>query len=257
MSGELSWQQLPIDTPSTAAFTLDGSFTKACIGDFTVNLGRSLQPLPKRLFLDIRGLKQIDRAGIDTMAGLAGLFSENDSGFLAIIGAPQALRSKLTEGAPDNSFRFYDSFGQAAQKVMDGMLAALSGQFRMLPAKPSITEEMRSCWGGMTDSGVADTQVLKLKRSFDKVSAPTFERKWNAEFRQTTRNLILDATELRTLVDEGTVWIRRISETIRGRDGVFFLVNPPPKVRVMLEMLEMGKLFETALSVEEAESRMR
>ena len=117
MSGELSWQQLPIDTPSTAAFTLDGSFTKACIGDFTVNLGRSLQPLPKRLFLDIRGLKQIDRAGIDTMAGLAGLFSENDSGFLAIIGAPQALRSKLTEGAPDNSFRFYDSFGQAAQKV--------------------------------------------------------------------------------------------------------------------------------------------
>ena len=143
------------------------------------------------------------------------------------------------------------------KKVMDGMLAALSGQFRMLPAKPSITEEMRSCWGGMTDSGVADTQVLKLKRSFDKVSAPTFERKWNAEFRQTTRNLILDATELRTLVDEGTVWIRRISETIRGRDGVFFLVNPPPKVRVMLEMLEMGKLFETALSVEEAESRMR
>ena len=70
MSAELSWQQLPIDTPSTAAFMLNGSFTGERIGEFTVNIGRSLQPLPKRLFLDIRGLKQIDRAGIDTMAGM-------------------------------------------------------------------------------------------------------------------------------------------------------------------------------------------
>lgn len=254
---ELEWQQLPIDTPSTAAFMLNGGFVRDQIGDFTVNLGRSLQPLPKRLFLDIRGLKQIDRAGIETMSGLAGLFAENESGFLAIIGAPAALRTKLSEGAPDNSFRFYDSFGQAAQKVMDGMLAALSGQFRMLPEKPSITEEMRSCWGGMRDSAVDQTQILKLKRAFDKVSAPTFERKWLAEFRETTRNLILDATELRTLVDEGTVWLRRISEAIRGRDGCLVLVNPTPKVRVMLEMLEMGSLYHQALSVAEAEEWIR
>lgn len=257
MSAELSWQQLPIDTPSTAAFMLDGAFTKDRIGDFTVSLGRSLQPLPKRLFLDIRGLKQIDRAGIDTMAGLAGLFSEHESGFLAIIGAPPALRARLGEGAPGSGFRFYDSFGQAAQKVMDGMLAALSGQFRILPEKPSITEEMRTCWGGMRASGVAHTQVLSLKRAFDKISAPHFERHWSAEFAPDTRNLILDVTELRTLVDEGTEWLRRISETIRGRDGRLILVNPQPKVRVMLEMLEMDRFFETALSVEEAESRLR
>jgi anti-anti-sigma regulatory factor len=257
MSAELSWQQLPIDTPSTAAFMLNGAFTGERIGEFTVNIGRSLQPLPKRLFLDIRGLKQIDRAGIDTMAGLAGLFSENESGFLAIIGAPEALRTKLADGAPEDSFRFYDSFGQAAQKVMDGMLAALSGQFRMLPEKPSITEEMRSCWGGMRDAEAPDTQVLSLKRAFDKVSAPAFERKWGEEFRDGTRNLILDVSELRTLVDEGTVWLRRISDTIRGRDGMLVLVNPQPKVRVMLEMLEMGSLYRQALSVNEAEGMIR
>ncbi|MCB9933148.1 MAG: STAS domain-containing protein [Planctomycetes bacterium] len=257
MSAELSWQQLPIDTPSTAAFMLNGAFTGERIGEFTVNLGRSLQPLPKRLFLDIRGLKQIDRAGIDTMAGLAGLFSEHESGFLAIIGAPPALRVKLGEGAPGSGFRFYDSFGQAAQKVMDGMLAALSGQFMVLPAKPSITEEMRTCWGGMRAGTAPHTQVLSLRRAFDKVSAPSFERHWNEEFSADTRNLILDVSELRTLVDEGTEWLRRISNAIRGRDGRLVLVNPQPKVRVMLEMLEMDRLFETALSVEEAESRLR
>ena len=257
MSAELQWQQLPIDTPSTAAFMLNGAFVGDKIGEFTVDIGRNLQPLPKRLFLDIRGLKQIDRTGIDTMAGLAGLFGEEESGFLAIIGAPEPLRQKLSDGAPENSFRFYDSFGQAAQKVMDGMLAMLSGQFRVLPEKPSITEEMRSCWGGMHDSEVPSTQVLKLRRSFDKVSAPAFERRWNEEFGKETRNLILDATELRTIVDEGTNWLRKMSEIVRQRDGKLMLVNPQPKVRVMLEMLEMGKLFENALSVEEAESRLR
>ncbi|MCB9896345.1 MAG: STAS domain-containing protein [Planctomycetes bacterium] len=250
---ELDWQQLPMDTPSTAAFMLNGSFTGERISAFTVELGRSLQPLPKRLFLDIRGLKQIDRAGIETMAGLAGLFAENESGFLAIIGAPEALRTKLVQGAQESSFRFYDSFGQAAQKVMDGMLAMLSGQFRALPEKPSLTEEMRSCWAGMHDAGVPSTQVLTLKRAFDKLSSPSFERHWKEEFREETRNLILDVSELRTLVDEGTEWLRRISDTIRGRDGKFVLVNPQPKVRVMLEMLEMDKLFVPALSVSEAE----
>ena len=257
MAGALEWQQLPIDTPSTAAFMLNGAFTGDHIGEFTVNIGRNLQPLPKRLFLDIRGLKQIDRAGIDTMAGLAGLFAENESGFLAIIGAPEALRTRLAEGAPENSFRFYDSFGQAAQKVMDGMLAMLSGQFRVLPEKPSITEEMRTCWGGIRDSEVPATQVLKLRRSFDKVSAPSFERHWNEELGPDTRNLILDVTELRTMVDEGTTWLRRMSDTLRQRDGRLVLVNPQPKVRVMLEILEMGSLFEIALSVEEAESQLR
>lgn len=257
MSGELDWQQLPIDTPSTAAFMLNGAFTGERISEFTVAIGRNLQPLPKRLFLDIRGLKQIDRAGIETMAGLAGLFAENESGFLAIIGAPEALRTKLTAGAPENSFRFYDSFGQAAQKVMDGMLAMLSGQFRALPEKPSVTEEMRSCWGGIRDAGVPQTQVLKLKRSFDKVSAVGFEKHWNEEFGRETRNLILDATELRTVVDEGTTWLRRISDTLRQRDGRLVLVNPQPKVRVMLEMLEMGSLYDYALSVEEAEACLR
>ena len=254
---ELTWQQLPIDTPSTAAFMLHGSFTGERISNFTVELGRSLQPLPKRLFLDIRGLKQIDRTGIETMSGLAGLFNEHDSGFLAIIGAPESLRTKLIAGAQQESFRFYDSFGQAAQKVMDGMLAMLSGQFRALPEKPSMTEEMRSCWAGIRDAGVPSTQVLTLKRAFDKLSSPSFERHWKEEFRQDTRNLILDVTELRTLVDEGTEWLRKISDTIQGRDGRLVLLNAQPKVRVMLEMLEMDKYFETALSVEEAESRLR
>jgi anti-anti-sigma regulatory factor len=254
MAGDLEWQQLPIDTPSTAAFMLNGAFSGDNIGAFTVALGRSLSPLPKRLFLDIRGLKQIDRAGIDTMAGLAGLFAEHESGFLAIIGAPGALRAKLADGAPEDSFRFYDSFGQAAQKVMDGMLAALSGQFRVLPERPSITEEMRSCWAGIRDADVPRTQVLRLKGSFGKVSAPSFERHWQAEFGPDTRNLILDLTELRTLVDEGSVWLRRISDTIRGRDGALVLVNPQPKVRVMLEMLEMGSLYRQALSIHEAEA---
>lgn len=254
MSGELDWQQLPIDTPSTAAFMLNGAFTGDRISEFTIDIGRNLQPLPKRLFLDIRGLKQIDRAGIDTMAGLAGLFSENEAGFLAIIGAPETLRKKLADGAPENSFRFYDSFGQAAQKVMDGMLAMLSGQFRALPEKPSITEEMRSCWGGIRASEVPATQVLKLRRSFDKISAPAFERHWNEEFGKDTRNLILDVRELRTIVDEGTNWLRKMSDAVRQRDGRLVLVNPQPKVRVMLEMLEMGSLYDQALSVGEAES---
>jgi anti-anti-sigma regulatory factor len=254
---ELSWQQLPMDTPSTAAFMLDGSFTRDRIGAFTVALGRALQPLPKRLFLDIRGLKQIDRAGIDTMAGLAGLFAENDSGFLGIIGAPASLRAKLGEGGHEHSFRFFDSFGQAAQKVMDGMLAALSGQFRALPEKRSITEEMKTCWGGIRDGAAPGTQVLSLQRSFDKVSAPSFERHFQLEFRESTRNLIIDATSLRTIVDEGTEWLRRIREITRARDGRLFLVNAQPKVRVMLEMLEMDRLFEPALSVAEAEGKLR
>jgi anti-anti-sigma regulatory factor len=250
--GDLRWQQLPIDTPSTAAFMLDGAFVRDRIPEFTAALGRALQPLPKRLFLDIRGLKQIDRAGIDTVAGLAGLFAESDSGFLGVIGAPPALKMKLIEGA-DVEIRFYDSFGQAAQKVMDGMLAALSGQFRMLPERRSITEEMKSCWGGIRDSAKG-TQVLTLVRAFDKVSAPSFERHFKLEFKETTRNLIIDATGLRTLVDEGTEWLRRIREQLRARDGRVFLVNAQPKVRVMLEMLEMDRLFEPALSVAEAEA---
>jgi hypothetical protein len=32
------------------------------------------------------------------------------------------------------------------------------------------------------------------------------------------------------------------------------LVNPQPKVRVMLEMLEMGSLYRQALSIHEAEA---
>ncbi|MBZ0137290.1 MAG: STAS domain-containing protein [Planctomycetes bacterium] len=254
MAGELEWRQLPIDTPSTAAFMLEGVFVGEQISDFTVDIGRTLQPLPKRLFLDIRRLRKIDRVGIDTMAGLAGLFAENESGFLAIVGAPEALRARLIQGAPENSFRFYDSFGQAAQKVMDGMLAALSGQFRVLPEKPGVTDEMRTCWAGIRAASVPRTQVLVLKRSFNKVSAHSFERHWNEEFSADTRNLILDVSELRTLVDEGTVWLRRISDTMRARDGLLVLVNPQPKVRVMLDMLEMGGLYRQALSVNEAEA---
>jgi anti-anti-sigma regulatory factor len=248
---ELRWQQLPMDTPSTAAFMLDGAFVRGRIPEFTAALGRSLQPLPKRLFLDIRGLKQIDRSGIETVAGLAGLFSDHDTGFLGVIGAPPALKMKLVEGA-DVEIRFYDSFGQAAQKVMDGMLAALSGQFRALPEKRSITEEMKSCWGGMRDA-VRATQVLTLHHAFDKVSSPSFERHFKQEFKETTRNLIIDATALRTVVDEGTEWLRRISEMIRAREGRVFMVSAQPKLRVMLEMLEMDRLFEPALSVAEAE----
>lgn len=236
---------------------LDGAFTGDSIGEFTVNLGRSLQPLPKRLFLDIRGLKQIDRAGIDTMAGLAGLFAETESGFLAIIGAPGALRMKLIEGAHEDSFRFYDSFGQAAQKVMDGMLAALSGQFRVLPEKPSITDAMKLCWEGMRDSSVPHTQVLTLARNFDKVSAPSFERHWNEEFGGETRNLIIDVEKLKSLANEGTEWFRRIAELIHSRDGTVALINPQPKVRVMLEMLEMSKLFQEHVSIDEAESSIQ
>jgi anti-anti-sigma regulatory factor len=257
MGSELTWQQLPIDTPSTAAFMLNGSFTGERISHFTVELGRALQPLPKRLFLDIRGLTRIDRAGIDTMGGLAGLFAEADSGFLAIIGAPPALMLRLSEGAPENSFRFFDSFGQAAQKVMDGMLAALSGQFRVLPEKRTVTEELKTCWGGMRAADVPETQILTLVRSLDKISAPSLERHFKAEFRDTTRNLIIDATGLRTLVDEGTLWMRRLSETIRGRDGRLLLVNVQPKVRVMLEMQELDRLFEQRLSVPEAEAALR
>jgi anti-anti-sigma regulatory factor len=133
------------------------------------------------------------------------------------------------------------------------MLAMLSGQFRVLPEKPSLTEEMRSCWAGIRDAETASTQVITLKRAFDKLSAPSFERHWKEEFRENTRNLILDVSELRTLVDEGTEWLRRISDTIRGRDGKLVLVSPQPKVRVMLEMLEMDKLFVPALSVAEGE----
>lgn len=253
---ELTWQQLPMDTPSTAAFMVNGSFVRDRIGAFTVALGRALQPLPKRLFLDIRGLKQIDRTGIETMAGLAGLFAESDSGFLGVIGAPVALQMRLTEGA-DSPIRFFESFGQAAQKVMDGMLAALSGQFRALPEKRSVTEEMKTCWGGIRDSAVGQTQVLTLQRAFDKISAPSFERHFALEFHEGTRNLIIDATNLRTLVDEGTEWMRRMSELIRARDGRLFLVNAQPKVRVMLEMLEMDRLFEQALIVAEAEAQLR
>lgn len=254
--GELNWQQLPIDTPSTAAFMLNGALTREHVSEFTVNLGRSLQPLPKRLFLDIRGLKQIDRAGIDTMGGLGGLFAENDGGFLAVIGAPEALKTKLVEGAPEGSFRFFASFGHAAREVMDSMLGALSGQFRMLPAKPSITDAMRACWAGITPVENA-TQVLTLKRSFDKVSSPSFGRHWNAEFSPDARNLIIDVSELRTLVDEGTEWFRRIVETIHARDGRVFLISPQPKVRVMLEMLEMSRLFEEAVSITEAREALR
>lgn len=247
----LSCTELKIEAPGARAFRLSGMLIGAHIPTLIAQLREVLNPRPTRLFIDVKPLKQIDRAGMDTLIGLAGVFDDAD-GYLALVGAPKALQEKLAAQAP---FKFFDTFAQGAVRVLDDMLLRLSGQYRALPEKPETTEAMRAVWSGIRD-GAQGVQVLTLAGNFDKVSAPHFDKHWGSEFKDSTRYLVIDIGELRTLVDEGIERFRRMSEALRARDGRVALCNARPKIQVMLDMLDMGQLFEFHVGLAEAEAAM-
>ncbi|MBX3460553.1 MAG: STAS domain-containing protein [Planctomycetes bacterium] len=247
----LSCKELKIEAPGARAFRLGGALTGKHTPALLAQLRTALDPRPQRLFLDVKPLTQIDRAGMDTLVGLAGVFDDAE-GYLGLVGAPRALQEKLAEQAP---LRFYDTFAQAAVRVLDDMLMRLSGQFRALPEKPETTEAMKAVWSSIRD-GAAGVQVLTLAGNFDKVSAPHFDKHWSGEFKESTRFLVIDVGELRTLVDEGIERFRRMVEAVRARDGRVVLCNARPKIRVMLDMLDMAQLFEFAVSVADAEKSL-
>lgn len=245
----LSCKELKIEAPGARAFRLSGTLTAQHIPALIAQLREVLNPRPSRLFFDVKLLKQIDRAGLDTLIGLAGVF-DDAAGYLALVGAPLPLREKLSAQAP---FKFFDTFAQGAVRVLDDMLQRLSGQFRALPEKPKTTEAMRAVWSGIRD-GAKGVQVLTLAGNFDKVSAPHFDKHWGSEFKESTRYLVIDIGELRALVDEGIDRFRRMSEALRARDGRVALCNARPKIQVMLDMLDMAQLFEFHVGLPEAEA---
>jgi hypothetical protein len=65
----------------------------------------------------------------------------------------------------------------------------------------------------------------------------------------------VNLAELRTLVDEGTERFKLMYDVINGRSGRIALCGARPKIRVMLDMLDMGKLYEFFVSVGEAQER--
>lgn len=249
--GELTVTELRIEAPGARAFRLSGHLTAIQTPELIGRLRDVLNPRPKRLFFDISKLTRIDRAGMDTLIGLAGVFDDAE-GYLAVVAAPKALQDKLREQAP---FQFFDTFAQGAVRVMDDMLVRLSGQYRALPARPATTETVKAIWSGIRD-GKPGVQVLKLSGNFDKVSAPQFARHWQEEFKESTRHLVVDLAEVRTVVDEGLEWMRRMADALRARDGSVVLCNAKPKIQVMLDMLDMTSLFRFAHSVEEAEAML-
>jgi anti-anti-sigma factor len=251
MAADLTCTELDTEAPNARAFRLAGSLTSGNTQPFIEGLRESLQPQPKRVFFDIRELERIDRAGMDLLIGLAGYMDDGDGGFLAVIGASDELRERLHGEAP---FRFFRSFGQAAAEVLDSVLARLSGQFRALPEAPDdeqTTEYTRTVWREIRPAGPG-VQVLSLAGSFDKHSAPHFERHWKSELADDTRHLVLEVGELRSVIDEGKDWLQRMAETLRERGGRVTICNARPKVRVMMDMLDMARMFEFSVSVKEA-----
>src|SRR5690606_9555056 len=125
----------------------------------------------------------------------------------------------------------FNTFAQGAVKVLDDLMQQLSGQHRAVPPRPETTEARKAVWSSITD-GAPGEQVLTLSGNFDRVSAPHFDRHWKAEFKPTTRNLVVDLSGLRTLVDEGTERLRLMHEVIHARGGRIALCGARPKIRV-------------------------
>jgi anti-anti-sigma regulatory factor len=242
--------ELKIQAPSARAFRVSGELVAEHTPALIANLRSALNPRPKRLLIDIKPLTRIDRVGLDTLVGLAGVFDDAD-GYLALVGAPVPLQQKLGAEAP---FRFFGTFAQGAVKVLDDLMQHLSGQHKAVPEKPETTEARKAVWSSIKD-GAPGEQILTLSGNFDRISVSHFDRHWKAEFKPTTRNLIVELSELRTLVDEGTERFKLMYDVIRERGGRIALCGARPKIRVMLDMLDMGKLYEFLVSVGEAQER--
>lgn len=249
----LKWRELACEAPSTRAFRLEGALVAANVATLTGELGRLLQPKPKRLLFDVQQLARIDRTGLDTLAGMAGFFAEDEGGHIAFIAAAPLLREKLEPMAEPGSVRFYANFSQAAVRVLDHVFAKLSGQFKAAPRPPS-TEIARAIWKDMRAGSAPGVQVLTLSGTFDKVSVPQFDRHWQAEFKPETRHIVLDLADVRSVVDEGIDRLRMMAEATRARDGTVSIINARPKLKVMLDMLDMAQLFRFHNTVEDAEA---
>lgn len=248
----LAFQELRVQAPGARAFRLEGALVTATIPSFVREFGRLLNPRPRRVFLDVKGLSRIDRHGLDTLAGLAGFFGDQQGGYMALVGAPRLLQEKLADPASDGHLKFFANFGQGAVKVMDTVLVSLSQ--KQAPAAPvQTTETARAVWAGMRAARVPQAQVLTLQGNFDKVSAPHFEKHWKAEFGPETRHLILDLDALRSVVDDGIEWMHKLVAAVRARDGRVLVANARPKIKVLFDMLDMSGLFEFVNTVDEAE----
>lgn len=257
MSGDdlrLHWRELKCEAPNTRAFRLEGALLAANVSTLTGELGRLLNPKPKRLLFDVQQLARIDRNGLDTLAGMAGFFAEDEGGHIAFIAAAPLLREKLEPLAEPGSVRFYANFSQAAVRVLDHVFSKLSGQLKAAP-KPITTEVTKSIWKDMRD-GAPGVQVLTLSGTFDKVSAPQFDRHWQTEFKPTTRHIVLDLADVRSVVDEGIERLRKMAEATRARDGTVSIINARPKLKVMLDMLDMAQMFRFHNTIQDAESAL-
>jgi len=259
MPGEelrLIWRELNCEAPNTRAFRLEGALVSANVATLSGELGKLLQPKPRRLLFDVQQLARIDRVGLETLAGMAGFFAEDEGGHIAFIAAAPLLREKLEPLAEPGSVRFFANFSQAAVRVLDHVFAKLSGQLKAAP-KPITTEVARSIWKDMRDGSAPQTQVLTLSGTFDKVSVPQFDRHWAKEFKESTRHVVLDLADVRGVVEEGIERLRMLAEVTRARDGTVTVVNARPKLKVMLDMLDMAGLYRFHNSVADAEAALR
>lgn len=246
---DLDCTELNINAPGAKAFRLRGDFIAECIPGFIAELRKHMSPRPKRLFLDIKGLTKIDKRGMDTLVGLAGFWGDKNDCYLAVVAAPQVLQDKLGAQGP---FRFFQNFAAGAVKVMDEMMDAMTGMFTALPDTHRETDKIIKVWQGLEDGSVAGSKVIKLAGSFDKITAPNFEKHFKDEITDNVRFIVVRIEDVKSMVEDGLEQLKRASELMKSRGGKMVLVNPQPKVRIMMDMLDVARLFEITETLDAA-----
>ncbi|MHC4839820.1 MAG: STAS domain-containing protein [Planctomycetota bacterium] len=246
---DLDCTELKINAPAAKAFRLSGDFIAEQIPKFIAELRKHMNPRPKRLFLDIKRLTKIDKRGMDTLVGLAGFWGDHHDSYLAVVAAPPALQDKLGAQGP---FHFFPNFAAGAVRVLDDMMAAMTGQFTALPPTHRETDKIIKVWQGLEDGPVPGSKIVTLGGSFDKITAPNFEKHFKNEVADDIRYLVVRLEDVKSVVEDGLDQLKTASATMVERGGKMVLVNPQPKVRVMMDMLDVTHLFEIAETLDAA-----
>jgi anti-anti-sigma factor len=100
--------------------------------------------------------------------------------------------------------------------------------------------------------GVPRTAILTLQGSIDIKSMDRFERQIEALRNKGTARLVLDIGGLKSISSSGLGYLVNISEDLHRKKGELILMNPQPKVRVIIEALKLGTVFKIYSSREEA-----
>lgn len=251
---DLVCDELKINAPGAKAFRLSGDFVAEKIPGFIAKLRKHMNPRPKRLFLDVKRLIKIDKRGMDTLVGLAGFWGDGADNYLAVVAAPQALQDKLGAQGP---FRFFPNFAAGAVKVLDDLMMEMTGMFAALPDTHGDTDKLIKVWQGLEDGPMPDCKVIKLAGSFDKITALNFEKHFKDEVGADVRFIVVRIDDVKSIVETGLEQLKNVRELMISRGGKIVLVNPQPKVRIMMDMLDVAQLFEITETLDSAFATLR